>query len=392
MTAERKSQYVRNDPRPQRMCSWFTVISLTEFASIKTKQIPFLDTFVTIQQTGSDYTVFFEGVHEMVSFVKFGLIIAWHGNDLQNPERPAPELFTQSVGDGYHMSKKIHYPDTHIMDFLENSGDILHFYTTHKWVRANIEYYDYDEHTMRYMLVGELKYAQSADRIDKKIAGWILPKVPTRTEVNFLGPGFVESRATTIAGLKLNALVTITPTGDNGTSIYVITNVNTSWLPRWVESTFNRLSPRKTFHDLFAYVFTHAVIDDLSGDYKIWSKRKFLVEPLILPAEKHIINIRRWVENFYPKGFKYPAKTDKPEDTMSWQPLDGINKIPSGKVSTYNVSGEELVAYKDTSGKVVVLDAFCPHPGPGTSGGGNPRRFGRLKSDAAAPTRGGRLG
>ena len=106
MTAERKSQYVRNDPRPQRMCSWFTVISLTEFASIKTKQIPFLDTFVTIQQTGSDYTVFFEGVHEMVSFVKFGLIIAWHGNDLQNPESPAPELFTQSVGDGYHMSKK----------------------------------------------------------------------------------------------------------------------------------------------------------------------------------------------------------------------------------------------------------------------------------------------
>jgi nitrite reductase/ring-hydroxylating ferredoxin subunit len=362
MTTQAKSEYVRNDPRPQRMCAWFTVISLTEFASLTKKEIEFLDTFVTIEQRGSDYTVFFEGVHKMVSIIRFGLIIAWHGHDLKKPDRPIPELFSDPAGDEYYMSKKLHYPDTHLLDFLENSGDVLHFRTTHKWDKANIEYYDYQEHTMKYMLVGELRYAQSATRIDKRMISKILPKVPTRTEVNFIGPGFVESRAITIRDLKLNALVTITPTGDSGTSIYVILNVNTNWIPKWLQSTFNRLSP-KSMHDLLAFVFTHAVIDDLSGDYRIWSKRKLLINPFLLPAEKNILLIREWVESFYPKEFSYPTKTPKPSQEMNWQTLDGIENIAAGKVSTYNVAGEELVAFRDTQGKLVVLDAFCPHHG-----------------------------
>ena len=75
------------------------------------EKIAFLDTFVTIEQTGSEPVVRFEGEHEMVSIVHFGLIIAWHGPDLQRPDRPPPALFTESVGDGYYMSKKVHYPD-----------------------------------------------------------------------------------------------------------------------------------------------------------------------------------------------------------------------------------------------------------------------------------------
>ena len=354
---------IKNDPRPQRMCAWFAVISVTELASHGEAPVPFLDTFVTIEQTGSEYVLHFEGAHEMVSIVRFGLIIAWHGPDLQRPDRPPPELFTESVGDEHYLSKKVHFPDTHLMDFLENSGDVLHFYTTHKWAKADIEYYEYDEHTMRYMLVGELRYAQSATRLDKRIAGWVLPKVPARVEVNFIGPGFVESRTITLAGLKLNALVTITPTGDDGTSIYAILNVDTSWIPRWLQSPFNRVSP-KTMHDLLAFVFTHAVIDDLSGDYRIWSKRKFLQDPsLLLPKEEHVLNIRKWVETFYPADFTYPVETPRDPAEMCWQTLDGVDNIPADTVATYNVSGEELVAYRDTTGEVVVLDAFCPHHG-----------------------------
>ena len=354
---------VKNDPRPQRMCAWFTIISVTEYASLDEARIPFLDTFVTIEHAGAEYVVRFEGVHEMVSIVRFGLIIAWHGPDLQTPDRPAPELFTQSVGDQYYMSKKVHYPDTHLMDFLENSGDVLHFRTTHKWAKADIEYYEYAEHTMKYLLVGELRYAQSATRIDKKIAGWILPKVPAHVEVNFIGPGFVESRTTTLAGLKLNALVTITPTGDNGTSIYAVLNVDTSWIPGFVRRPFDRVSP-KTMHDLLAFIFTHAVIDDLSGDYRIWSKRKFLRKPaLLLPKEQHVLKIRQWVETFYAADFTYPTETPIDPAEMSWQPLDALDEIPQNTVATYNVSGEELVAFRDDRGEVVVLDAFCPHHG-----------------------------
>jgi nitrite reductase/ring-hydroxylating ferredoxin subunit len=163
--------------------------------------------------------------------------------------------------------------------------------------------------------------------------------------------------------LKLNALVTITPTGENGTSIYAILNVNTAWIPRWMQAPFNRISP-KTMHDLLAFVFTHAVIDDLSGDYRIWSKRKFLQKPsLILPKEEHVLNIRKWVETFYPADFAYPSETRKDSAEMNCQFLDGIDNIPEQTVATYNVSGEELVAYRDGAGQVIVLDAFCPHHG-----------------------------
>jgi phenylpropionate dioxygenase-like ring-hydroxylating dioxygenase large terminal subunit len=344
------------------MCAWFTVISVDELASHTSDEVPFLDTFVTIEPKDGDYALLFEGTREMVSIVRFGLIIAWHGPDLKKPDRPPPELFAAPVGDEYYMSKRREYPDTHLLDFLENSGDVLHFKTTHQWAKADIEWYDYGEHTMKYMLVGELRYAQSATRFDKKILGRILPQVPTRTEVNFIGPGFVESRAITIRDLRLNVLVTITPSGPSGTSIYVITNVNTGWIPRGLQSVFDRFSP-KSLHDLLAFVFTHAVIDDLSGDYRIWSKRKFLVEPALLPVEENVLHIRKWVQGFYPEGFEYPPETPRPAEEMQWQPLDGLGNIPAGEVKTYNVSGEELVAYRDPEGQVVVLNAFCPHHG-----------------------------
>jgi nitrite reductase/ring-hydroxylating ferredoxin subunit len=350
------------DPRPQGMSAWFTVITESEFASLNSDRIAFLDSFVTIQRTDSEYTVRLKGQTEMVSIVQYGLIIVWHGPDLQSPDRPVPALFTQSVGSETYTSNNVHYPDTHIMDFLENSGDVLHFYTTHKWAKAEIEYYEYHEHTMRYMLVGELRYAQSATRLDKKIAGWVLPKVPARTEVNFIGPGFVENRVTTIAGLKLNALVTITPAGD-GTRIYVLINVDTSWIPSRLESVFNWASP-KTIHDLLSFVFSHAVIDDLSGDYRIWSKRKFLRKPaLLLPREKHVLKIREWVETFYPVGFTYPTEIPADPDEMTWQTLDNAVNIPRNKVVTYKIAGEELIAFRDADDNVVVLDAHCPHHG-----------------------------
>jgi nitrite reductase/ring-hydroxylating ferredoxin subunit len=363
MTPENRTEYVRDDPRPQRMCAWFAVVSVQELGSLTSSEIPFLDTFVTVRSDAGGFTLLFEGLREMVSIVRFGLVIAWHGEDLEHPDRPPPDLFAVPAGDEYYMSEKRHYPDTHLLDFLENSGDVLHFKTTHQWAKAQIDWYDYGEHTMKYLLVGELRYAQSATRLDKKIAGWVLPQVPTRTEVNFIGPGFVESRAVTIRGLRLNVLVAITPAGDSGTSIYVVTNVNIDWIPRPLRAAYRRLSRGRSLHDLLAFVFTHAVIDDLSGDYRIWSRRKFLQDPALLPAEENVLHIRDWVQGFYPAGFEYPTEVARPADQMQWHALDGVDNIPADKVKTYNVSGEELVAYRDADGGIVVLDAFCPHHG-----------------------------
>jgi len=346
------------------MNAWFVVLSVDEAdAAAPGEQLSFLDTFVTLVSGPDGLRVLFEARDEMVVLVRFGLVIVWHGPDLARPDRPPPELFAEPAGDEYYLGGRRDYPDTHLLDFLENSGDVLHFKTTHQWAAADIEWYEYGEHAMRYLLVGELRYARSATRWDKRIAGVVLPQVPTRTEVNFIGPGFVESRAVTIRGLRLNALVTITPSGPNGTRIYVVLNVDVSWIPRPLRALVRALPPWKSAHDLLAFVFTHAVIDDLSGDYRIWSKRKFLTDPALLPVESNVTAIRRWVEGFYPSGFEYPAPAPKDVATMQWRHLDAAANIPAGEVNTYNVSGEELVAYRDADGEVVVLDAFCPHHG-----------------------------
>ncbi len=85
------------------MCAWFALISLEELSARREREVPFLDTFVTIDEHKSGYTVLFEGEVEMVAVVEYGLIIVWHGPDLQNPERPFPELFAESEGDEEHV-------------------------------------------------------------------------------------------------------------------------------------------------------------------------------------------------------------------------------------------------------------------------------------------------
>ncbi|UCF48982.1 MAG: Rieske 2Fe-2S domain-containing protein [Myxococcales bacterium] len=105
-------------------------------------------------------------------------------------------------------------------------------------------------------------------------------------------------------------------------------------------------------------------------DAIIWTNRKYLRSPALLPSEKHLRDVIRWGESFYPKDFEPPEAQSKAPEDRQWKPLDDVKNIKPGKVHRYSVAGEELIARTDTTGDVRVFDAYCPHQGAHLGHGG----------------------
>ena len=135
-----------NEPmsvRPQRMCTWFTLIPVEEFENDKPEQVLFLDTFVTVKRKAEDdYEVLFEGKEPMLAKVYVGLIMVWYGDDLQTPTREFPKLYDELYPTKYISSKPTIFDNTHIMDFVENGSDNLHFKIVHLWNHSRL--YDHE--------------------------------------------------------------------------------------------------------------------------------------------------------------------------------------------------------------------------------------------------------
>lgn len=89
----------RDNPRPQRLHTWFNLIPVAEFEKTRPDKISFLDTFVTLHVRAGDdkprYIVRFEGKHEMTVVVMVGVIFVWYGDNLQKPDRPFPKLYEE---------------------------------------------------------------------------------------------------------------------------------------------------------------------------------------------------------------------------------------------------------------------------------------------------------
>ena len=84
------------------------------------------------------YMVRFEGVTQMTVEVRFGLIFVWYGDDLANPDRPFPTLFGEPYPTPYMTSPPSVFENTHVMDFVENGSDNLHFSAVHLWDHSRI--------------------------------------------------------------------------------------------------------------------------------------------------------------------------------------------------------------------------------------------------------------
>ena len=130
-TPTNKPVHECRDPRPQRLHTWFNLIPVDELEAKRPERVLFLDSFVTVEKTADaaagPYRVFFEGKHEMTAVVEIGIIFVWYGEDLRRPDRPFPRLYANLYESRYMSSRATLFEDTHVMDFVENGSDNLHF-------------------------------------------------------------------------------------------------------------------------------------------------------------------------------------------------------------------------------------------------------------------------
>ena len=105
------------------------------------------------------------------------------------------------------------------------------------------------------------------------------------------------------------------------------------------------------------------VENEFHADTVIWYNKNSFQDLNLLPVEKHLYEVRRWGESFYPKDFVAPFVETKHLEARGWEYLEDVKNIEAEKVQRFNVSGEEVIAFKDAQGKVRVYEAYCPHQG-----------------------------
>ena len=362
--------------RPQRLYSWFNLIPVKEFEKNLPETILFLDSFVTVTEKPASngleekgYTVLWQGKDEMTVVVKYDVIFVWYGENLLEPDRPFPVIFEKPFTSQYISSKPSRFEKTHVMDFVENGSDNLHFKVVHLWEQS--KQYDHQITEDKITLQQDIKMnygASTTDPLGRFIAR-LLPQLNLHHFYVYHGPGLATVSATGIKNLEFHSLVSLTPEGENGTRLYVTIAVNPDTWPKWLEKLFSLVSPKKMICDIQAAIMASFVQNEFHMDAVIWANKRYQNLNL-LPSEKVLNDVRKWGETFYPKDFIRPEPVKKPEEEKDWAYLDDVKNIRSDEVNTYTVSGEELIAYKDSQGEVHVFEAYCSHQGAHLGYGG----------------------
>lgn len=357
--------------RPQKHNSWFSVLPVRDFPRLKSARVPFLDSFITIESSGSEpgYVVRYEGVHPMHVTLRFGFICVWFGDDLENPAWPFPTLFERTFGRDFVVSKPRLFKNTNLLDLIENNGDEIHFKTVHHWHSVKICEHTYTDRVFRLKMSGLVSYARSSESAIKRTLAKALPVSDYEQDLAFHGPGFGAGQIFTNGGLEAQLVLAFTPIGDHDLRLQFATSVNEAALPKWLRSVF-RFAPLLSLHDLLAWAVATAGLDDTAGDYRIWRHKRSLKDPKLLPAESEIIRIRQWMSQYYLRDFEQPPDTTKRDDQKRWVLLGADREITGGQVHTFNVAGEEVVAYRTLGGDLRVFEAHCPHQGAHLGHGG----------------------
>jgi nitrite reductase/ring-hydroxylating ferredoxin subunit len=369
-----KPVHKQSNPRPQRLHTWFNLIPVKEFEDKKPDRVLFLDSFVTVEPRPgggeAPYRVLFEGKHEMCVVVELGIIFVWYGDDLANPDRPFPKFFEEKYPSQYVSSAATIFEDTHIMDFVENGSDNLHFKAVHLWEYSKIYDHEVSKDTITLKQDTKFRYGSCSTRRTIRLLSKILPQLELTQDYVYHGPSLAIVGATGAGTPRMHALVSLTPEGAYRTRVYVTMALHPETFPAWAERAFQRIHPRGALCDVLAGVMAGFIKNEFDIDAIIWTNRKYLRDPALLPSEKHMREVIRWGESFYPKDFEpAEAQPQAPEDKQ-WKPLDDVKNIKPGKVHRYSVAGEELVARTDATGGLHVFDAYCPHQGAHLGYGG----------------------
>ncbi len=362
---EAGSEYI--NPRPQRLHTWFNLIPVEKYEDTSPHEIIFLDTFVTVDPksdgTGeTSYRVLFEGKQEMCVVVQYGLIFVWYGEDLSKPDRPFPIIFEEPFTSQYISSKVSTFEKTHIMDFVENGSDNLHFKVVHQWEASKLYDHKISEETITLQQDVTLNYGASTTNLTGKLLSKLIPQLNLHHDFAYHGPGLATVAATGLWNVNFHSLVSLTPEGPDGTRLYVTIGLDPSTLPRWVERIFGWVSPRRALCEILAGIMANFVQNEFHMDAVIWAHKRYQ-DLNLLPSEEHLYEVRRWGETFYPKDFEAPVAETKAPEGLQWEYLDELGNISNEKLHSYSIAGEELIAFKDSQGSIRVYDAYCPHQG-----------------------------
>jgi nitrite reductase/ring-hydroxylating ferredoxin subunit len=167
----------------------------------------------------------------------------------------------------------------------------------------------------------------------------------------------------------MHALVSLTPEGINRTRVYVTIALSPDTFPSLVEKTVKAVSGKQAC-DILAGIMANYIQNEFDVDAMIWKHRKWLKEPNLIASEKHLANVIKWGETFYPDDYEFPVEIIKSDAEKQWHNIASLSDISDSKVSTFNIADTEIIAYKTSTGDVKVYDAYCPHQGAHLGYGG----------------------
>ena len=289
-THSEKPAHKRRNPRPQRLHTWFNLIPVDEAEQQRPDRVLFLDSFVTLerQERGSEvhYVVRFEGLQEMTVVVDVGVIFVWYGEDLQSPDRPFPTLYAQQYPSRYISSAATIFEDTHVMDFVENGSDNLHFNAVHLWEYSKIYDHEVTEENVTLKQDTRFRYGLCSTNPLIRLMSRVLPKLELTQDYVYHGPALAVVGARGKGSPRMHALVSLTPEGDYRTRVHVTMAIHPETFPSWAEQAFQRLFPDRTLADALAGVMANYIKNEFDIDAVIWANRKHLPTPALLPSER----------------------------------------------------------------------------------------------------------
>lgn len=350
-------------PRPQRLHTWLNLIPVSEYEKNQPQQILFLDTFVTISKDKDTYRVLFEGDGEMTVVVHVGVIFVWYGEDLLQPDRPFPTLYGELFPTQYVTSKPTVFEDTHVMDFVENGSDNLHFKIVHLWNHSKL--YDHEISEDEITLKQETRFNYGACSLNPfiKFMSNILPELELIHDYVYHGPCLAVVLATGKWAPPFHALVSLTPEGEHRTRVYVTMALSPTTFPAWMEKIYQTFFPKKHLCDLLCGLMANYIKNEFDVDAIIWKNRKWMKEPNLIASEKHMYDVIRWGETFYPPNYEYPAEIIVADTDKKWYQLDEAVNLHHSETKSYSIGDTDMIAFIDSDGNVQVFSAYCPHQG-----------------------------
>lgn len=359
--------------RPQRLHSWFNLIPVDQFEKEQPERVLFLDSFVTVKtapQYRCGYQVLFEGMMPMSVVVHIGVIFVWYGDDLLHPDRDFPKLYDELYSTQYITSKATIFENTHVMDFVENGSDNLHFKVVHLWNHSKLYDHQVTDNNITLKQETKFNYGSCSNNSFIRFMSKIIPELELTHDYVYHGPGLAVVGATGRGAPKFHALVSLTPEGEHRTRVYVTMALSPDTFPASIERLYQKLFPSKYLCDLLCSVMANYIKNEFDVDAVIWKHRKWLKEPRLLNSEAHLYDVIRWGETFYPKDFKYIDPPKKKIENRTWYYMADLEKISTNQLKTYSVAGRELVSYLDSEGELHIYDAYCPHQGAHLGHGG----------------------